>query len=239
MLRRALKFATIAGVMGLAPLSSARAVASITDHVCTIGSLTICVDFTLSKLGNHSYSLAVTYLDGAGDDGVLTSFGLYSTSETNPYGIAATSVTSTDGLAWELGCNGLSGGLADPSDFLACAQASPPPTYNGLGTGQTATVYFTTTSGSLSDLALLGERAHIQSLSGTTLSLAANTCSLKIDDDEPNNVVGGSASLAACSTTATPEPGTVFLLATGLLGLAGPMAWKRKRREQAGDGSFA
>jgi PEP-CTERM motif len=211
------RWVALAAVLGLAALSPGRARADSFDTAfCTANSLAVCMDFNLTDHGSGNYSLLVTYVSSVGSPaGKMTQGGIYDTSSSPSFTFSNVALSPLTG--WDLGCSGLSGSPAN--SFPACASTTNG-INNALSPGQAFTITFTSsatiTSADFGPTGELGYRSHIQ-------GLGINNCSLKADSRLTDHLVDGTTAVdARCGTTTTvPEPATVLLLGSGLLGMGG------------------
>jgi|SRR5690349_11788489 len=219
---KVVRAAILGGAMSLAPYAVARAgiVEQATD-ACTTGSLVVCLSFTLINTSGNAYSLNLTFdaLNGS-PPGAGTGFSVFGLVGTANGGFTVGDA-GAPGWALNSGCEDL-----NPMTPLICD--------NKNGAKAHDITFTFTYGGPSSDLTNLDVIAHIQGIPNGN----GGTCSVKTITDAQSGESGSTAfytdpaATDACGspTTTSPEPASIYLLGSGLLGLGGFGAVRRRQR---------
>lgn len=197
-------------------------------QVCGGSNFQTCASVNISVVDFGTYT-EVTMVIGnlSGQNGtfagtIFTDIGLWGLGNFS-YVNGSLLVNGQASSAWTLSPGGLSGTGIQPN--VAGVGASPPPVQNGLASGQTLTFVFRITGIATSSIDVRDWAIHGQA--------GPNNCSTKLVST--NGVVNTGPYDVNCNvstTSVTPEPASMILVGSGILGMGIGAAVRRRRKKQ-------
>ena len=193
--------------------------------ICGGSSFATCatVNVTKTLLPSGAVQLLISVTNLSGTNGTwggttFTQIGLWGLPKTATYVAGSLVVTGVSLSQWQLGANGLSGaGMLKEIRGVDALNGIN----GGLAAGQSATYQFSLTGVTLAQINVDNWGIHGQG--------GFNGCSTKLVSTD--GVTNAGTYDPNCAPTVTPEPASVILLATGLMGLGGVGLRRRRKRD--------
>jgi hypothetical protein len=211
-----------AAALSLTASSVAHAATFVNSQFCGGNAFTTCAFINASTStvgGNTVLTLTVTNANGAGSGSTFTQIGVGNLGGAT---LVGTPTSSSGNFTFSTSPTGLSGAGID-SDVIGFGAITPNVPAHGLQPGQTVTFTFTF-SGTAFDASDLQFAIHDQG--GAPVGCDAST-KLVINGGN-GQFAANTATCGAPPQTVTPEPASMVLFGTGLVGLGGIVVRRRK-----------
>jgi hypothetical protein len=221
-MKRALRTLGCAAALSLTASSVAHAATFVNQQYCGGNAFSTCAFVMASTSvsgGNTVLTLTVTNPVTNPSGSTFTAIGI---ADLNGATLVGTPTSSNSNFVFAVGPNGLIGAGIE-SDVIGF-NAVPPAPANGLLPGQSVTFTFTFSGTSLNTADL---QFAIHDQGGAPVGCDAST-KLVIDNTTPNGDFAANTATCGPPPTVTPEPASMALFGTGLLGLGGIVARRRK-----------
>jgi hypothetical protein len=205
----------LAALLAVGATSAARADFNVTNQ-CGGSNFSTCASVSLSwNASTQQATLTVTNLGDA--DAVFASIGLSNL----PEGFNWENKTTGEWGTWTPAPpNNLSGDGIEPA--VAQLNAPNPSSKKGVLVDQSITFVFDFTGLTSSQIAAVGVGIH--AISGPT------GCSTKISFNSSGQITNSPSSYTGCGASTVPEPATIGLITTGLLGMGGAGFLRRRKK---------
>lgn len=221
-MKRVIRTLGCAAALSLAASSAAHAATFVNQQFCGGNTFSTCAFVTASTSlsgGNTVLTLTVTNPVTNPSGSTFTAIGI---GDLNGASLVGTPTSSSGSFVYSSSPNGLNGAGIE-SDVIGF-NSVPPVSANGLLPGQSVTFTFTFSGTSLNTADL---QFAIHDQGGAPVGCDAST-KLLIDNTTANGNFAANTATCGPPTTVTPEPASMALFGTGLVGLGGIVARRRK-----------